>query len=83
MKQEETAVILDQDIEKFKKNVVIKCQTIRDNSKKEQASQEKRLKELFTNSNDSTFGEANSSKLLMCLKAVSESLEIRYASPPS
>jgi hypothetical protein len=67
LKQEETAIVLQQDIEKFKKGVEEKCLIINEDSKKELAKQEKRLKNLFTTASDPVFGEATSSKIFLSL----------------
>lgn len=67
LKQEETAAVLEQDIEKFKKDVEKKYLTIKEDSKNELAKQENRLKKLFSSASDPVFGEANSSKILLSL----------------
>ena len=65
MKQEETAIVLAKDIEKFKKSIAEKCQGIEDDSKRELAKQEKRLKKLFATASDPNLGEAKSAKVFL------------------
>jgi len=65
MKQEETAIVLAKDIEKFKKSIAEKCQGIGEDSKRELEKQEKRLKKLFATASDPNFGEAKSAKVFL------------------